>query len=404
MPPTWSSLRGVAWSWPALLVHSLLVQVITFSARPATTYRAIELSVPTAALGVLSGCFAVAPLVLAWHSGVAVDRFGERRLALVGGVALVAAPIVLAAATGVAGLVAGTTLLGVGHLWSLVAQQTWVANHSGNRTSDSAFGWYAFAASLGQAVGPGTIALTGEGSLPDTAHLFRMSMVVGALVLATSLLLGSSGRASGAERSVASALPSASAARVPGLTQAVLASSVILAATDVAMVYVPVLGTERGVPAAFVGVLLAGMGVAGMSSRLFLGPLVARYGRRRVLIVGTLVAGSALLVGAVSSSVWALAACLATAGLGLGVGQPLTMSWIADSVTARARGRAMSLRLMGNRAGQILIPSLAGVVAAGAGAAGVLAATSVSLYLVASLATGFLRSGPETAAGVPEVS
>lgn len=381
------------WGWPALLAHSLLVQVITFSIRPATTYRAIELDVPTAALGVLSACFAVAPLVLAWHSGVAVDRFGERRLALLGGLSLVAAPIALLRADGVAGLVVGTTLLGIGHLFSLVAQQTWVANHSDPGTSDTAFGWYAFAASLGQAVGPGTIALSGGGALPDTALLFRVAIGVALLVLVTSAFLGVRRRGDAAPPGDAATLPTGAAARVPGLAQAILASSVILAATDVAMVYVPVLGTERGVPAALVGVLLGAMGVAGMSSRLFLGALVARHGRRRVLVVGTVLAGAALFVGAVSSPVWALAACLATAGLGLGVGQPLTMSWIADSVTARARGRAMSLRLMGNRAGQIVIPSLSGVVAAGAGAAGVLAATSGSLLLVAASATGFLRSG-----------
>ena len=66
-------------------------------------------------------------------------------------------------------------------------------------------------------------------------------------------------------------------------------------------------------------------------------------------------------------------------GLGLGAGQPLTMSWLADSTPPGLRGRAMSLRLTGNRFGQVVVPSVAGVVAVGSGAAGVLWITAGAL-------------------------
>ena len=67
-----------------------------------------------------------------------------------------------------------------------------------------------------------------------------------------------------------------------------------------------------------------------------------------------------------------LAVVMVVMGLGLGVGQPVTMAWLAESSPPGMRGRAMSLRLVGNRAGQLLIPSAVGLVAAGLGAAGVL--------------------------------
>ncbi len=56
----------------ALLAHSVLVQVVMFVLRPTGTYRALELGVPTAWLGVLSASFAVAPLLLA-AAGVTVQ-------------------------------------------------------------------------------------------------------------------------------------------------------------------------------------------------------------------------------------------------------------------------------------------------------------------------------------------
>jgi MFS family permease len=73
-------------------------------------------------------------------------------------------------------------------------------------------------------------------------------------------------------------------------------------------------------------------------------------------------------------------------GLGLGVGQPLTMSWLAELAPAGQRGRALSLRLTGNRLGQVLIPSTVGLLAAGVGSAGVLWATAAALALVGAAA------------------
>ena len=73
---------------------------------------------------------------------------------------------------------------------------------------------------------------------------------------------------------------------------------------------------------------------------------------------------------------------MTVAGLGLGVGQPLTMSWLAESTPPGLRGRAMSLRLTGNRAGQVVVPGAVGLLAAGLGTAGVLWLTAASLAWV----------------------
>jgi MFS family permease len=91
---------------------------------------------------------------------------------------------------------------------------------------------------------------------------------------------------------------------------------------------------------------------------------------------------------------WALAVLVVLLGLGLGVGQPLTMSWLAETAPAGLRGRAMSLRLTGNRLGQVVIPSAVGVVAAGVGAAGVLWATAAALALVGAAARRLAVDGP----------
>jgi MFS family permease len=123
-----------------------------------------------------------------------------------------------------------------------------------------------------------------------------------------------------------------------------------------------------------------------MTSRLFLGRLTALIGRRKLLITGTLVAAVALAGASLPVSVAVITILMPLAGLGLGVGQPITMSWLAASAPSGARGRAMSLRLVGNRAGQVVLPSLAGALAAGTEAAGVLCATGAKLAVIAAAA------------------
>ncbi|KXK60604.1 MFS transporter [Micromonospora rosaria] len=371
-----------------LLAQTVVVQAVTFMLRPASAYQALQLDVPASWLGLLGASFAVAPLALAVPAGQAVDRYGERRTALAGAALLAAAGVgfVLLGGT-IAGLALASALLGTGHLCAVVAQQALVANATPAGRYDAAFGYYTFAASLGQALGPGLIVLFGgDRPIPDTGAIFLGATVVALPLLATAALLRPSGQHRRATAGRTGGV--ADLVRTPGVPRALTVSCVVLAAVDVTLVYLPALGAERGIAAGTIGVLLGLRAVASMVSRLLLGRLVAAVGRRRLLI-GTVVV-SAVGLGALLPPLpfWAMAVVVVVAGLGLGAGQPLTMSFLAESAPPGLRGRAMSLRLTGNRLGQVLIPSTAGFLAAGAGSAGVLACTAVGLAGAAWVATG----------------
>ena len=376
-----------------LLAHSVLVQAVTFVLRPTSTYRALELGVPATWLGVLSASFAIAPLVLAVPSGHAVDRLGERRVMLAGSllICLAAGTFVLFGG-GVAPLVAGSVLLGVGHLCSVVGQQALVANRTPSGRHDAAFGYYTFAASLGQALGPSLILVFGGArTIPATGAIFVSTLGLAGVLLVVTLLLRPSrhGRTdAAAETGTVRTL-----LRRPGLARALIVSCVVLAAVDITLVYLPALGAERGIASGTVGALLTLRAVASMLSRLFLGRLSHRLGRRRLLLGSVALSAAGMALAVVPMPVWTLAVVVAAIGLGLGAGQPLTMSWLAESTPAGLRGRAMSLRLTGNRVGQVLVPSAAGLLAAGTGAGGVLALTAAGL-VAAGLAARRLEIRP----------
>ncbi|MBF8194468.1 MFS transporter [Nonomuraea sp. K274] len=362
-----------------LLTHSACTQVVTFVLRPTMSYRAIELDVPAALLGVLGASFALAPLLLALPAGHAADRYGERRMAVAGALMLTASSVAfMVFGHTIPGLIAGGALLGTGHLGCVIAQQAWVANTSRRGGHDSAFGRYTFAASIGQAAGPVLIAaFGGEQAIPDTGRIFLWSCVVSVALVVLSLFLSASPRAAGEDQD--ESMNVRSLLRLPGLTHALVTSCVVLAALDITLVYLPALGTEQGLTAGTIGLLLTIRGVASMGSRFFLGSLSRILGRRRLLVASTIAAAAAMLVTPLPMPTWLLAGLLLVLGFGLGVGQPLTMSWLAESTPPGLRGRAMSLRLVGNRTGQLLLPGAAGLVAAGMGAAGVLLITALGL-------------------------
>ena len=365
-----------------LLLHSTLTQVVTFVLRPTSAYRALELDVPAAWLGALTASFAVVPLLLAVPSGQATDRFGERRVMLVGAVLMALSGAVFwTERGGAAGLVVGSVVLGTGHLLSVVGQQAAVANTAGPGRFDTAFGYYTFAASLGQAAGPALITLLGgDSALPDTTPIFAVATGLGVALLACTAFLRMPAR----ERAGGGAASGGMGTllRLPGLVRALLISCVVLSAVDITLVYLPALGADRGLAAGVVGLLLTLRAVASMTSRFFLGRLVALVGRRRLMIVSVALSAVSMAAVALPMPPVAMTVVVVLLGLGLGVGQPLTMSWLAEVAPAGLRGRAMSLRLTGNRLGQVLIPSAVGLVAAGVGAAGVLAATAAALAVV----------------------
>jgi MFS family permease len=380
-----------------LLAHAVLVQAVVYVLRPATSYQALELGVPISWLGALGACFTLVPLIIAVPVGRLTDRHGER-VSLYGGAGLLlggALIFVLAGGT-VAGLVIGNVALGAGHLFSMVGEQTLVANRSAPATRDHAFGTYTFAASLGQTLGPALIVvLGGSAAIPATGPIFlaALALTIGTAAITVQLRAPTTphaARAADDRGGVATML------KVPGVGRALTVGVVVLVSVDVLTVYLPALGADRGLDSAAVGALLMLRSACSMISRLMLGRLVESLGRQRLLVASMLASAGALAVMPAPVPLPVLALVVALAGLGLGIGQPVVMSWLADAAPSGLRGTAMSLRLTGNRLGQTIMPTVVGLIAAGAGVAGVLWATAGLLAAAGASAGGTLSTGSTT--------
>jgi MFS family permease len=359
-----------------VLAGVVLTQAALYLARPVTSYRALALGADARAVGLITAAFALVPLVVAVPLGRASDRWRPGWL-LTGGIALGAlACALLGLADSLPGLALASAVLGLGHLALTLAGQSLIARQSGDDRHDRDFGLYAAAASAGQLIGPALagIVLGAAGrSLEDaTTTGFLVAAGLMALAVPTSLgtdRLGRAGRPR--DRSEGRPLRAGELIGARGVPAGMFASLAILATVDVLTAYLPVLGTQRGIPPAVVGGLLSLRAAASILSRVLIPWMVGRLGRVRLLAASA--AGSALLTAALplAGGTAALAVLLAAAGFLLGIGQPLTMSMVVQAVPEDTRGTALAIRLTGNRFGQVATPAAAGLVA---GAAGVSAA------------------------------
>jgi MFS family permease len=267
-------------------------------------------------------------------------------------------------------------LMGTGHLLAMVGGQTLIAQFSEDKKYETNFGLLTFYASLGHAIGPfiGGYLAESDGvnivvgpALWFAALLFVLGAAV-TLPLFAKLASVKDGAPKGSIREVFA---------VPGYKPAIFVAGATTAVVDVTLIYLPLLGIALGFSVAQIGLLLAVRAIFSMVVRFVLGPLRDRFGLRALLVAGSIVTMLGSVGIALSSNFFLIAALLAITGFAMGIGQPATMAWVSRISNPQNRGLAISIRLTSNRFGQVVIPVVAGGIAA--------ASVSGVFYLLAGL-------------------
>src|SRR5262249_46172807 len=114
-------------------------------------------------------------------------------------------------------------------------------------------------------------------------------------------------------------LPVREIVSIPGIRVIFLLSIVTVAAQDLIVVYLPILGAERGLSVDTVGALLAVRAVASMASRFLFARLNETLGRWQLMIVSTFTGAFTYLIIALPLPLWLMHIAIASAGFSLGV-------------------------------------------------------------------------------------
>jgi MFS family permease len=374
-----------------LLLNTLAVQAAVSITRVTTSYRAVELDLPVVWIGIISAAFAILPLGMAVWVGRFIDRGHDALAAWIGAALLATACAGFAVWPSAVGLFVSTAVLGVGQLFMIAGQQMVCIRCAHPSRMEQAFGNYMVANATGQALGPFLVGLVGGGAtVPPTEPLFLLALAAAVLALAFALAL----RPSRAERESAdSAAPIAIAAllRIPGFYAVLTLSVFSVTAGDLIVIYLPLMGTERHIDVSAIGLLLTVRAIASIVARLFYSRMVALTGRQPLTIASTLAATLAFVLLALPVPLIVLGLANAAIGFALGLTTTLTLTGTLMLVPAGARGTANSLRLVGNRIGQLLLPIGAGAVATVTGVGGIFALLAIAL---AASAAGVHHSRP----------
>ncbi|MDP9882855.1 MFS family permease [Sinomonas atrocyanea] len=364
-------------------------------ARLIVSYRALELGGDGTTVGLITAAYSLLPLVVALPIGRAADGRHIGLMVRLGSGITVAALVMTGASENIPSLAVGSVLLGLGQVLTAVSAQSFIPAKSPPAQYDRRFAGLALAISAGQAVG---IPIAGSlASVPPLlGHRTSLPLLAMAVLIAGSTVLAFSRHLSGGPRADAGAERRQSALNMlmtPGMRPAIFSSLIVLASVDLMTAYLPVFGEQYRYPVEVVTLILTARSVSSVVSRFFLTRLMAAVPRRLLLTSATLCSSLPIALVPAFPNPLAVVALLTAAGFFWGIGQPMTMTWVATLVAPSNRGSALSLRLTGNRLGQVFIPMVTGTVAGSTGVGSVFVITSL-LLAGAGISTLHSLKGP----------
>lgn len=398
---TWGA---TPWLWQ-LSAAAMLTVTAVYLIRTVASYKLIYLGEGESAIGLSAAAFAILPLFATMPLGRLSDRLDSFRCAIaVGALAIGIGGACITWASTAGAVIIASAVLGIGQAIFAICAQSAITRLAPSRRLDASFGWFTAALSLGQMAGPllsGFIlgnaplsVMTGRTGAADiiavalwagvaisclTVPVVWFSTLDGRKHVGPGAQTAARGRRARAARPEAKRDPGAKGPsilmilKVPGVPSQVAAAMALLAILDILTAFLPLLGEERAVSPFWIGILLAVRGGASFVSRIFLPALVRKWSREALLAASLLGSAAAVaLLPLVLDWFWLAVVLMSLGGFLLGLGQPMTMTMISQTVPAAWRGAALALRLMGNRVAQVVFPAVAGAVAAPAGPSGAL--------------------------------
>jgi MFS family permease len=350
------------------LVHVTLTQTLILIIRITTSYRAIELGLPVIWLGVIATGFAIIPVFTALQVGRWIDRGNDAKATWTGAALVCAACIGFWAwPRSAMHLLGFSVLLGFGHMFCMAGHQMLAVRAGGERSRETALGYYMVAASVGQGLGPFVVGwLGGAAALPPTHTLFAIGLAAAA-----------AGKAQPHHSD--DFIPVGRLLRLRGFFAVMVSSVVTVTALDLLVIYLPALGAERQIDSSDIGLLLTVRSVASLVSRVGYARLIFAVGRMPLTLASMLGSAAGFLLLALPLSLPAMYLVLIGLGFAMGIASTLTLSGVMYLAPPEVCGTALTLRMTGNRVGQIVFPALAGLLAAATGIGGILLALGVGL-------------------------
>jgi predicted MFS family arabinose efflux permease len=153
------------------------------------------------------------------------------------------------------------------------------------------------------------------------------------------------------------------------MRRVLIAGAVVMTGIDLFQLYMPLYGHQVNLSASAIGMILGAAAAATFVSRALLPQLVSRYGEEKTLLYSLFLTASMFILIPLFSSAVVLGMICFTLGLGMGLGQPLTVMLCYRYSPAGRGGESLGLRIAINNSMHVVVPSVFGAVGAAFGLA-----------------------------------
>lgn len=381
-----------------MLATEFFSQLAASIIRVTTAYRVVELGLGPVWLGILSIVFATPALLLAVSFGRIADRGYDLEAAWLGGALGLVASLGLVLSAELPMLLLCMALIGLSNFLFALSFQLLCARYGNPATLYRLLGTYLLMGALTGTLGPSIIAWAGGSAAIPPIHFLYVVAAGFSLVATLCLLALRPARGPKAVVPAGDRLPLGRILKLPGLPAVFLISIMTSTSQDLIGVYLPLYGAERGLGVDTVGTLLAVRSAASVISRLVFDRILGFLGLRTLLVASTFGNALAYLLLFLPLPLPPLYVLLALAGASAGTAMTGSIA-SALALPLEARGTANSLRMMGNRAGQMAIPFAAGMLAAVTGVAGVFLMMGLGLAGVWAMVQFRLKDLPSQNSG-----
>lgn len=304
--------------------------------------------------------FSFAPMLLTVPMGRLIDRIGTRRPLTIAHVVMFLAALMLYFWPRMELLYVLASVVGTAFFAVYLSATTLIGRHG--RPQDRAANFSLFSTGIAAAQGIAPLILGFCADHVGWAEAFAVTALFAVLTWAVFLFArlqhlvpGENAAAQQAKKGGAMEL-----LRDARLRPVFLVSTLFILGWDVFLVMTPIYGTQLGLSASQMGMLMSAYSVASIAIRFFGGMLARWYTPWQVLIAALVVAAMGTVAFGMASTMPLLMAFAFVMGLGQGIGSPMSTTALYEVAPRERITEAVGLRLSLGMAAQTVLPLAVG--------------------------------------------
>lgn len=330
--------------------------------RPLVPLYTNELGATSIQIGIVVSMFPFLSLLFAVRIGKIVDRIGSKTPIIMSAVIGSFALMIPLISTHLIGIIVSQLAAGIANTVFVVSAQSYAGHSSSPSAREQNILKFSIGAAIGSFVGPLFGGLLAD-MLSISYAFFVLSLVSLVSLIFASSLTPYTREEKQTQQPLGSIFSTFYLLKIKNVRRAFLISSLVLLGKDMFAAYFPLLGLQFGLSSTSIGFIVSINALAGIFIRLFMPKLIEWFGRMNVILLSIVSSGLFFILMPLSHNVVWLGVLSFLLGIGLGVGQPLSISTTLESLPKDRVAEGLGFRLTSNRFTQTVAPFAFGIVA-----------------------------------------